>query len=174
MNTEEFLAYILADDNQLRDLGSTNIKLQPDNTPRTLNDVMETHVQQPQKMTSLPNIDNKYLSRQQSSEEMSFEEFLISLGVVRAPSQASYPQQAVQDHRGAIGMYLFSLNNVKGNISMTMILFKLKGSSLGNLVPLGVPRNETNRTTQHDPLMNVNVRRRRRMIHNRQQVCDRL
>ena len=121
MTIDEYVAYVQADDNELHDVEGIDIHLLPSDAPKTLNDVIgefkpsQAHAQEPEIVTSLPNIENQNLFSQHSSDEMTLEEFLIYLGVVCAPRQVPYPQQIVQDHNSNIvrayptGMHLFLL-----------------------------------------------------------------
>ncbi|KAI3826389.1 hypothetical protein L1987_00437 [Smallanthus sonchifolius] len=164
------------DDNQLQDLGDIDINLQLDNSPNTLNDVFQPHqtqVQGPQHATSFPNINNQSLSQQRSSDEMTFEEFLIGLGVVRAPSQVPYPQQEAHYHSGVMP----DTNNKSVSAYATGISLAPNGSTIDGMpvmVPWGVSSSETKPTTRPDASRTTNARRRCRMLRLKQQITHTL
>ncbi|KAI3826395.1 hypothetical protein L1987_00443 [Smallanthus sonchifolius] len=133
------------DDYQLQDLGDIDINLQLDNSPNTLND-----------------------SQQCSSDEMTYEEFLISLGVVCAPSQVPYPQQATHFHSGVV----LDTNNKSVSAYATGSSLAPHGSMVNGvpiMVPLGVSSSETKPTTRPDASRTTNARRCRRMLRLKQQ-----
>ncbi|KAK1411925.1 hypothetical protein QVD17_32784 [Tagetes erecta] len=196
MSVEDYLDYIERDDNQLRDLVDAQtlkdfdlLEAQTLNIndlldAQTLNNLQpqETQVQEPQNVTSVPNINNQSPSQQPNSGEMTLEEFLIGLGVVRAPSQVlhpnvqapsqvPYPQQAVQ-HNSVVMPFTNNIvhTNVTGGTlaphGLTM------NANLPIMVPLGMSGRETNETTRHNVLKATHARERRRNIRRKiQKKC---
>nr|GFC43911.1 nonaspanin [Tanacetum cinerariifolium] len=171
MNIDEYVAYVLADDNELHDVEGIDINLLPSDAPKTLNDVIgkfkptQAQAQEPENVISLMNIENQNLFSQHGSDEMTFEEFLIYLGVVHAPRQVSYPQLIVQRHNDNIVRAYATGGRSNGH----------RFPSSSSAAPSEATINEPNQTTRLDASLTTNARRRHRMIRlTRQQVCDHL
>ena len=126
MNIDEYVASVQVDYNKLHDVEGIDIHLLPSDAPKTLNDVIgefkpsQAQAQEPEIVTSLPNIENQNLFSQHNYDEMTLEEFLNYIGVVCAPRQVPFPQQIVQDHNGSIvrayatGMHFIFIIEIKG------------------------------------------------------------
>ncbi|KAI3738613.1 hypothetical protein L2E82_28650 [Cichorium intybus] len=176
MNIEEYMAYVQTEENQLQDLGGIDI-LQTDNTPKTLDDIFvetkpnQTQVQAQQIQTSQPNIDNQDFSPQNSSDEMTLEEFLIGLGVIRAPSQVSSSQQVVQDQSCIVPTYVTGAWDYRYNFPSSSSFAPYAQHAIGipilyggNMMPLMASSNGINLTMQTNAAMAAYARQHRRMI----------